>query len=81
MHPDCSSAYIKVWTEKQKRDEYRVASVQLTIAQSQGMKLKNGRNLELRDFLPEYAKPEKKCSITAMETEVKLALLKQKITK
>jgi len=45
--------------EKQKREASRLALMQLTICQAQGVKV-NGRKPTIADFLPEYAKPKRK---------------------
>lgn len=40
-----------------KREAVASAQLQLTIAITSGAKSKNGRNLTLSDFLPDFAKP------------------------
>ncbi len=69
MHPQESEIYLKAWKEKEKRTEYRLASLSLIIAQSQGVKISN-RKPKIDDFLPEYAK--EKNQMTAQQKEKSL---------
>lgn len=55
--PAQAESYLDAWTNKQKREDYRIAATQLIIAQSADIKI-NGRRPRLKDFLPEYAKPD-----------------------
>jgi len=70
-HPEQCRSHLEAWTTKQKREDTRLASLQLIIAQSAGVKIA-GRRPKLADFLPEYAKPEEEDWI---EREMKLAEL------
>jgi hypothetical protein len=67
---------VDAWETKEKRQDVRLASMQLLIAQSQGVKV-NNRKPRLTDFLPEYAKP-KDGGQSALMKEVEEALAKQK---
>ena len=58
-HPDQCRSLIEAWTNQQKREDTRLASLQLVIAQSAGVKI-SGRRPTLADFLPEYAKPKRR---------------------
>ena len=66
-HPEQAGAYINAWQEKQKRETYRIAGTQLTIAQFSG-NVKKGAKLTISDFLPDWAKPKKR-KLTAEESE------------
>jgi hypothetical protein len=58
-HPEQCRSYIEAWTTRQKREDTRLASTQLIIAQSAGVKI-SGRRPSISDFLPDYAKPKKR---------------------
>jgi hypothetical protein len=64
---------LEAWENKQKRDQFRIAEIQLVIAQGAGMKIK-GRPVRITDFLPDWAKPD---SQELLMAEVAKALRKQ----
>lgn len=66
-------SYIESWEQKQKREQIRIAELQLVIAQGAGMKIR-GRPVKITDFLPEWAKPD---SQELLMVEVAKALKKQ----
>lgn len=66
---------VEHWIEKQKREEIRNAQIRLTIAQTSGAKI-NGRTPRIKDFLPDFAKPDSQEEGMA-EVARELAKLKQ----
>ncbi len=59
---------------KQKREEFRLARLSLTVATSAGSKRKGGGELTVYDFLPEYAKPKRTIDPEASENKLKAFL-------
>jgi len=51
---------LEAWQTKQKREEYRLARLLLTVSTAAGAKRKGGGNLTINDFLPDYVKSKKK---------------------
>lgn len=75
-HPDQCRSLLESWTNKQKREDTRLASLQLVIAQSAGVKI-GGRRPHIGDFLPDYAKPKKrKRSPEEVEADLKATFRK-----
>lgn len=65
MPPSQCDALVEAWKDREKRTDRRIAAMQLTIAQSQGVKI-NGRNPMINDFLPTYAKESPDARLMAM---------------
>ena len=59
------------WTDKQKREDTRVAALELAVSLAAGMTKRGGDKLTLNDFLPAYCKPKPK-ELTDEETEALL---------
>jgi hypothetical protein len=67
---------IEAWESKEARAEIKLACLQLTIAQSNGLKKRNGGALSVDDFLPDYMKRKRKRSNPEKsENQIKAALM------
>jgi hypothetical protein len=67
---------LDAWENKEAREEMRLACLQLTIAQSNGLKKRNGGALSVEDFLPDYVKRKrKKPNPEKSELQIKAALI------